>query len=367
MSFTAIDHQHMRRAIELAWLGRFTTHPNPRVGCVIAQGERIVGEGWHRRAGEAHAEALALRAAGDAARGATAYVTLEPHGFHGKTPPCTEALIRAGIARVVCAVLDPNPKVHGDGIRQLEQAGVQCEVGLLADEAAALNRGFDRRMRTGLPRVTVKVAATLDGRTALANGASRWITSEAARADVQRLRAASSAIVTGVQTVLADDPQLNVREPSLDLAGRSLLRVVLDTQLRTPAEAKLLATEGGVMIATASGDAARAAALRAEGAEVVRFDVDARGRVSLGAVLRELGRRECNDVLIEAGPTLAGEAITQGWCDELIVYLAPKLFGPDAKPMLVLPALQRVQDSLQFQFIGAETLGPDLKLTLIRV
>jgi diaminohydroxyphosphoribosylaminopyrimidine deaminase/5-amino-6-(5-phosphoribosylamino)uracil reductase len=367
MPFTAIDHHHMRRAIELAWLGRFSTHPNPRVGCVIAQGERIVGEGWHRQAGQAHAEVLALRAAGDAAKGATAYVTLEPHGFHGKTPPCTEALIRAGIVRVVCAVLDPNPKVHGDGIRQLQQAGVRCDVGLLAEDAAALNRGFDQRMRTGLPRVTVKVAATLDGRTALANGASQWITGEAARADVQRLRAAASAIVTGVQTVIADDPQLNVRDASLDLAGRAPLRVILDTQLRTSPAAKVFSTQGGVIVATACDDATRAEALRGAGAEVLRVGADAQGRVSLPEVLRELGRRECNDVLVEAGSELSGEIIAQGLCDELIVYLAPKLFGPDARPLFALPALQRVQDSLQFQFLGAEPIGPDLKLTLMRV
>jgi diaminohydroxyphosphoribosylaminopyrimidine deaminase/5-amino-6-(5-phosphoribosylamino)uracil reductase len=213
----------MRRAIELAWLGRYTTHPNPRVGCVIANGERVVGEGWHRKAGAAHAEPIALEQAGEAARGACAYVTLEPHSFHGKTPPCTEALIRAGIARVVCGMLDPNPKVHGEGIRQLQAAGIATEVGVLAEESRALNLGFQKRMETGLPRVIVKMGASLDGRIALANGESRWITSDAARQDVQRLRASVSAVMTGIGTVITDDPQLTVRDASIDMAGRSLL------------------------------------------------------------------------------------------------------------------------------------------------
>lgn len=353
----------MRRAIELAWLGRFTTQPNPRVGCVIAQGEQIVGEGWHRKAGEAHAEVLALRAAGEAARGATAYVTLEPHCFHGKTPPCTDALIRAGVARVVCGVLDPNPKVHGAGVRQLQQAGIVCDVGLLEDEAAALNAGFNKRMQTGVPRVTVKVAATLDGRVALANGASRWITSDEARADVQHLRAASGAVLTGIETIRADDARLTVRDATIDLAGRVPLRVVLDSRLRIEPTARIFAESGPVLIATCAQDAARADELRKRDVEVFVVAPDASARVDSATVLRELGRREINDVLVEAGPTLSGRFISSGLCDELVVYFAPKLFGPEAKPMFVIPEIQNVQDSLQFELRGTETIGPDVKLT----
>lgn len=355
----------MRRAIEIAWRGRFTTQPNPRVGCVIAQGEQIVGEGWHRKAGEEHAEVLALEAAGEAARGATAYVTLEPHCFHGKTPPCTDALIRAGVRRVVCGVLDPNPKVHGEGVRQLQQAGIACDVGLLEEEAAALNTGFAKRMRTGVPRVTVKVAATLDGRVALRNGASRWITSEAARADVQRLRAASGAVLTGIDTVVADNPRLNVRDPAIDLADRMPLRVVLDSRLRIDPRANIFADPGPVLIATCTQNPARAEALQARGGEVLVVDADEQGRVDIAAVLRELGRREINDVLVEAGPVLSGELIASGFCDELIVYFAPKLFGPEAKPMFVIPEIHNVQDSLQFELRATETVGADLKLTLV--
>ncbi|MET0657273.1 MAG: bifunctional diaminohydroxyphosphoribosylaminopyrimidine deaminase/5-amino-6-(5-phosphoribosylamino)uracil reductase RibD, partial [Steroidobacteraceae bacterium] len=238
--FTPIDHQHMARALELAERGRYTTQPNPRVGCVIAQGERLVGEGWHRKKGEAHAEPLALAAAAEQARGATAYVTLEPHCFHSRTPPCTDALIKAGVRRVVCAMVDPHPLVAGAGIEQLRAAGVAVDVGLLEQSAIALNRGFVKRHRAGLPFVTVKLASSADGRTALANGVSHWITGPEARADVQRLRATSCAIVTGIDTVASDDPSLTVRDPTIDTLGRQPLRVVLDTSLRLSERAKLL-------------------------------------------------------------------------------------------------------------------------------
>lgn len=365
-AYTEIDRQHMQRAIELARRGWFTTQPNPRVGCVIAHAERIVGEAWHRIAGEAHAEVLALQAAKDAARGATVYVTLEPHSFHGKTPPCTQALIAAGVSKVVCGTIDPNPKVSGTGIEQLKQAGIETVVGLMEEEASALNRGFNQRMRTGLPRVTLKVAASIDGRIALAGGESRWITSELARADVQRVRAAMSAVVSGVQTILADDPLLNVRDSSIDLGGRELLRVVLDSSLRTPARARLFRAPGTVLIFTCAEDAAREAALRSVGAQIVRVPADDAGRVDLRAVLAELGRRQCNDILIEAGPTLTGRSLALDVCDELIVYFAPKLLGPDARPMFALPSLQRLDDALQFKLQGTEVIGPDLKVTFIR-
>jgi diaminohydroxyphosphoribosylaminopyrimidine deaminase/5-amino-6-(5-phosphoribosylamino)uracil reductase len=360
--FSELDHRMMRRALELAELGRYSTPPNPRVGCVIAQGGRIVGEGWHRKSGEAHAEPLALRAAGEAARGATAYVTLEPHCYQSRTPPCTQALIAAGIRRVVCGALDPNPKVHGDGVRKLIAAGVQVETGLRESEAQALNAGFERRMRTGLPRVMVKIASSLDGRVALANGESRWITGEIARADVQRLRAESSAILTGIETLLADDPRLTVRDPDIDLAGRRPLRVVLDTRLRTPASARLFA-EAGETVIMSGIDAPDAHELR-DRATLLRVSLNSQGRLDLSLVLRELGNLQCNDVLVEAGPTLAGSFIEAGLADELIVYIAPVLLGPDARPMLQLPRLEKLADRLQFALHRTETMGSDLKLVL---
>lgn len=365
MTLSDLDVLHMRRAIELAWLGRYTTHPNPRVGCVIAHRERVVGEGWHRRAGEAHAEVLALEQAGEAARGASVYVTLEPHCFTGRTPPCTQALIRAGVARVVCAMLDPNPKVHGRGIEELRAAGIQTEVGVLEEEARALNLGFAKRMRTGLPRLIVKLGASLDGRTALANGASRWITSEAARADVQRLRASASAVLTGIGTIIADDPQLNVRDERIDMAGRALLRVVVDSRLRINASARIFSSGGPVLVATGANDPASIEPLRAV-AEVVTLPLDESGRVDLQQLMVELGRRECNDVLVEAGPRLAGRFLALDLCDELVVYFAPRVLGSDARPMFDLPALQKLEDSLQFRVQGAELIGPDLKVTFLR-
>jgi diaminohydroxyphosphoribosylaminopyrimidine deaminase / 5-amino-6-(5-phosphoribosylamino)uracil reductase len=364
MPFSPIDHHHMRRALELAAQGRYTTHPNPRVGCVIAQGDTIVGEGWHRRAGEAHAEVLALEQAGAAARASTVYVTLEPHCFQGKTPPCTQALIRAGVSRVVCGALDPNPKVNGAGMRQLTDAGILAQSGLLADEARALNAGFEKRMLVAIPRVTVKVAASLDGRVALANGQSKWITSEAARADVQRLRAASSAVLTGIDTVLADDPLLNVRDAAIDMAGRLPLRVVLDSRLRLRPNAKMFETQGPILVAACVANAEAAAALRRTHAEIIELPADSTQRVDLHTLLRELGRRECNEVLVEAGPILTSRFISLGLCDELIVYFAPKLLGGDAKPMLELPTLERIEDGLQFELRTSEPIGPDLKLTL---
>ncbi|HEX2494764.1 MAG TPA: bifunctional diaminohydroxyphosphoribosylaminopyrimidine deaminase/5-amino-6-(5-phosphoribosylamino)uracil reductase RibD [Steroidobacter sp.] len=358
--FSALDTRFMQRAIELARRGRYTNHPNPRVGCVIVQGERIVGEGWHRKWGEPHAEVRALEAAGQAARGATAYVTLEPHSYHGRTPPCTSALIRAGVGRVVCGALDPNPKVHGDGVRQLETAGVAVQTGLLESEVRALNPGFEKRMRTGVPRVIVKIAASLDGRVALANGASRWITGEDARADVQRLRAEASAVLTGVETVLADDPRLNVRDPSIEMLGRQPLRVVLDSRLRTPSTAQMLSLPGQTLIFTG----AQHRWFAQPEVEVVRGELNSNARLKLAAVLRELGQRQCNDVLVEAGATLSGAFIEQGLADELIVYVAPIMLGPHARSMADLPLLERLQDAPRYALLSAERIGGDLKLRL---
>lgn len=380
--FSEFDERMMRRAIELATLGRHTTQPNPCVGCVITQGERIVGEGWHRKWGEPHAEVLALQAAGEAARGATVYVTLEPHSYQGRTPPCTAALIRAGVSRVISGVLDANPKVSGDGVRQLQGAGIQADVGLLADEARKLNLGFEKRMQTGLPRLIVKSAISLDGRIALANGESKWITGEAARADVQRLRSRMSAVLTGVDTVLADDPQLNVRDPAIDMAGRQPLRVVLDSKLRTPPTARMLALPGETLIfagTTNSVDAARAGVeltsgasanaadeLRRSGAETVTVGLDENGRVDLHSVLQELGRRLCNDVLVEAGPTVVGRILQLGLADELIVYIAQVLLGADARPMANLPLLTQLAAAQRYTLYTHDRIGDDVRLVLRR-
>lgn len=360
--FSSFDEQMMRRAIALAERGRYSTHPNPRVGCVIVQGERIVGEGAHLKAGGPHAEVVALREAGGAAQGATAYVTLEPHAHQGRTPPCTDALIRAGVRKVICGTVDPNPRVHGNGLRQLTDAGVEVETGLMESAVRELNAGFDKRMRTGMPRVIVKVAASLDGRVALANGASRWITGEAARADVQRLRAESSAVVTGIQTVLADDPQLTVRDASIDTLGRQPMRAVLDSRLRMPAGARMLREAGETVIFTSSSDADRIANLQRAGGAIETVQSDHKG-LNLHDVLRELGRRECNDVLVEAGPILAGRFIELALFDQLIVYLAPRVLGPDARPMLQLPTLQDLEQSPRFRLKQSEQIGDDLKLT----
>jgi len=360
--FTDVDRRMMRRALELAALGRYSTPPNPRVGCVIVQGERIVGEGWHRKSGETHAEPIALRAAGEAARGATAYVTLEPHSYQSRTPPCTHALINAGVKRVVSAALDPNPAVHGAGVKQLLDAGVQAETGLFEAEARELNAGFEKRMTRGLPRVIVKIGASLDGRVALANGESRWITGETSRADVQKLRAESGAVLTGSETVLADDPQLTVRDASLDLQGRVPLRVAIDSKLRTPAAARLFKEPGDVVI-FAADDAPERADLDGR-ARILGVPRAAAGGLDLTRVLTELGRLQCNDVLVEAGPTLAGAFIEAGLVDELIVYLAPVLLGPDARPMLRLPPLERLADRVQFTLQRTEAMGSDVKLVL---
>ncbi|MBB6091540.1 diaminohydroxyphosphoribosylaminopyrimidine deaminase/5-amino-6-(5-phosphoribosylamino)uracil reductase [Povalibacter uvarum] len=360
--FSDLDRRMMERALELAALGRYSTQPNPRVGCVVVQGDRIVGEGAHRKSGEAHAEPLALQAAGSAARDATVYVTLEPHCYHSRMPPCTDALIKAGVKRVVCASLDPNPKVHGAGMKQLQQAGVQTQTGLLEAQAHELNLGFEKRMISGLPRVIVKIAASLDGRVALANGESRWITGEAARADVQKLRAESSAVLTGIDTVIADDPQLTVRDASLETLGRQPLRVVLDSKLRMPATAKMLEEKGETIVFTAQQTGGEAIAHH--GAKLIRVSADADGRVDLDHVLRELGTLQCNDVLVEAGPTLAGRLLQSGLADELIVYIAPVLLGPDARPMAQFPRLEKLSDRLQFALHRSETVGADLKLVL---
>jgi diaminohydroxyphosphoribosylaminopyrimidine deaminase/5-amino-6-(5-phosphoribosylamino)uracil reductase len=323
----------MARALRLAARGLTSAHPNPRVGCVLVRDGEVVGEGFHVRAGGPHAEVEALRAAGARARGATAYVSLEPCNHHGRTPPCTEALLAAGVAAVVAPITDPDPRVAGSGFAALERAGVAVRRGVLAREAEALNEGFIKRMRTGRPLLRAKVAASLDGRSALADGRSRWITSPEARADAQAWRARSGAIVTGIGTVLADDPRLTVR----DAAGAALpdqpLRVVLDARGRLPAGARLLAEPGRTLLLTTG--AGRGAAR--DGLEVVALPDDGAGRIALGAVLDELGRREVNEALVEAGPTLTGALLAAGLVDELLYYMAPLLLGDRARAALALP------------------------------
>jgi diaminohydroxyphosphoribosylaminopyrimidine deaminase/5-amino-6-(5-phosphoribosylamino)uracil reductase len=359
----------MARAVQLAELGRFTTDPNPRVGCLIVRDGHIVGEGWHRRAGEPHAERHALIEAGERARGATAYVTLEPCCHQGRTPPCTDGLLEAGVARVVCAMVDPNPLVAGRGLRLLAEAGVAVETGLLEAEARALNPGFIKRMERGRPYVRCKLAASLDGRTAMASGESQWITGEAARRDVQRLRAGSSAILTGIGTLLADDPSLNVRLDADDLPGlrpgeaiRQPLRVVLDSRWRTPASARILTLPGITLIVGAVDDPGRMAELKGAGAEVFLCPGDS-GQVDLAALMSELARREINEVLLETGPTLAGAAVSEGLVDEILIYLAPHLMGDAGRGLFSLPGIERMRDRIPLAIVDVRAVGRDLRIT----
>lgn len=380
--FTEFDRAAMARAIALAEHGLETTHPNPRVGCVIARGGEIVGEGWHEWAGEPHAEVNALRAAGPKAVGATAYVTLEPCSHHGRTPPCVDALVAARLARVVFALEDPNPRVSGRGAEALRQAGIAVESGLLSAQAAELNPGFLERMRSGRPWVRVKLAMSLDGRTALASGASRWITGPAAREDVQHWRARSSAIMTGIGTVIADDPRLDVRLPDLP-SGRPRpqpLRVVLDARLQMPPSARLLTTGGSVVIMTAANHgesegefATRHAQLVAKGAAIEGVpavgDVASSSeiRLSLPEVLDRLGRREINELWVEAGPRLAGALLQQSLADELLLYVAPKLLGPQARPLADLAEVRELKDAPRLAIVETRQIGEDLRLRLRRV
>jgi diaminohydroxyphosphoribosylaminopyrimidine deaminase/5-amino-6-(5-phosphoribosylamino)uracil reductase len=367
--FSDFDSWAMQRALELAARGLESTDPNPRVGCVIARGEEVVGDGWHERAGEAHAEVAALIDAGERAAGASVYVTLEPCSHQGRTPPCVESLIEAQVARVVYAVDDPNPLVDGRGARRLREAGIVVESGLLAEQAAELNAGFLKRMRTGLPWVRLKLAMSLDGRTALASGASRWITGEAARADAQRWRARSSAILTGVGTVLADDPQLDVRLPPepAESERRQPLRVVLDSHLRTPSGARLLSGGGGeVLILTAQSsfkDVQSGMRLTQRGARIESAP-EADGRLSLEAVLARLAELEVNELQVEAGPTLAGELVRQSLVDELLLYVAPRVLGNRARPLLGLAEPAALEEALAFSLIETRPLGEDLLLRL---
>ncbi|PKO32297.1 MAG: riboflavin biosynthesis protein RibD [Betaproteobacteria bacterium HGW-Betaproteobacteria-7] len=357
MSFTAADHRWMAQALQLAERGLWTTSPNPRVGCLLVKEGAIVGEGWHEKAGEPHAEVHALRAAGDQAGGATAYVTLEPCSHHGRTPPCAEALIAAGVSRVVAAMRDPNPLVAGQGLALLQASGIETACGLLENEARELNIGFVARMTRGRPWLRLKTAASLDGKTALNNGSSQWITGPAARRDGQRWRARACAVLTGIGTVRDDDPQLNVREFA---TPRQPLRVVVDSKLETPLNARIL-KGGPVLIAGSVADAAKMAALQAAGAEVLILP-NAFGKVELADLLAELGRRGINEIHAEAGFKLNGSLLREGLVDELLLYLAPCLIGHQASGLFNLPELTSLSDKHLLQIRDLRQIGEDIRL-----
>jgi len=375
----AEDARHMARVLALASRGVASTHPNPRVGCVIVAAGEVVGEGWHRRAGGDHAEVIALRRAGARAAGATVYLNLEPCSHHGRTPPCADALIAAGVGRAVIAISDPNPRVDGGGIAALRQAGVDVTVGVGAAAAGILNRGFCARFTVGRPFVTLKMAASLDGKTAMADGESQWITAAAARRDAHKLRAASSAILTGIGTVLRDDPRMTARVDGDGAAAgagdataagagdataaRQPLRVILDGNLSTPAHAKILRAPGNALVITTEGALDGAEALRAAGAEVIAARARG-GRIDLAQVMRELAAREVNELLVEAGPRLGGEFLRRGLVDQVILYLAPDLLGNAARGMFDIPGLEAMADRRRLRFADARRIGRDLRLTL---
>ena len=355
------DSAFMARALKLAQRGLYTADPNPRVGCVIVLNNKVVGEGWHQRAGGHHAEIMALENAGDASIGATAYVTLEPCCHHGRTPPCTDALIAAGIQRVVVATTDPNPAVAGAGERQLKDAGVAILTGLLEAEARALNIGFLQRMQSNRPYLRTKIAVSLDGRTALANGESKWITGESARADVQRWRARSSAIVTGVGTALADDPLLTVRAEELG-AVEPPARIVLDSTLRIPASAQIFRSPGSVRIFCTDAHDDKVSSIEAAGA-VVEVLASEQGRVSLTAVIARLAELEVNEVLVEAGPTLNGALLNAGLIDELLVYMAGNILGTEGRGMFAIPELTDMSKRQELELVDFRRVGKDCRLT----
>ena len=363
-----LDAHYMARAIELARKGLYTTHPNPRVGCVIVRDGQIVGEGWHVRAGEPHAEVHALRAAGALARGATAYVTLEPCSHHGRTPPCAEGLVNAGVARVVAAMQDPNPEVAGRGLKRLADAGIEVRCGVLESQARALNQGFLKRMEHGLPFVRVKLAMSLDGRTAMASGESQWITGPAARSAVQRLRAQASVVITGADTVLADGARLTVRADELGLdaeqtalaMSRAPLRVLIDGRLRVPLDAPFFKA-GPALVATCVPPAEQ----YRTGPECLVIPGE-NGQIDLRQLLLALAARDVNEVLVEAGPRLAGAFAEQGLVDEYQIFIAAKFLGSTARPLLELPLI-RMSEASELKIIEMRAVGDDWRVIAIPV
>tara|TARA_R110002096_G_scaffold6305_15_gene29341 strand:- start:5872 stop:6975 length:1104 start_codon:yes stop_codon:yes gene_type:complete len=359
--FSVTDSAHMARALRLAERGRYTAHPNPLVGCVLVRDGVVVGEGWHEKTGDAHAEVNALRAAGNKAHGATAYVTLEPCAHLGKTPPCTSALIDAGIARVVAAMQDPNPSVAGGGLEVLGGAGIDVQLGLMRDTAMQLNPGFIKRVTHRRPFVRVKVACSLDGAIAMSSGESQWITGPEARDDVHRLRARSGAVLTGIGTVLADDPSLNVRNEKIETGGLQPLRVVLDSQLRMPTAARMLSLAGTTLVCCVGKQAGDFVAADAEVHSFPAVD----GHVDADAVFVELAQRDINEVLVEAGPALVGHLLERNLVDELVIYQAPHIMGSQTKQFAETPGWTMLADRLDLDIIDVRCVGSDTRITAI--
>ncbi len=358
--FSSDDHLWMARAHRLAGRGLFTTDPNPRVGCVLVKSGAVVGEGFHEYAGGPHAEINALNAAGESARGATAYVTLEPCSHFGKTPPCSNALIEAGVARVVVALEDPNPEVSGSGTEKIRQAGIEVQSGLMSEGTEQANPGFLSRMRSGRPYLRLKMAMSLDGRTAMSSGESQWITGPPARMDVQHLRARSSAILTGIGTVLADDPSLNVRDID-ELFGQPL-RVIVDPDGKTPSSAKFFSIEGEILMATATDCAIPAGWSDHEGVEIIQLDRSGSG-LDLHQLIGELAEREVNEIHVESGATLAGALLQQKLVDEIIIYTAPILMGSNARPLFELP-IEKMSRKIPLKIEDIRMVGDDLRMTI---
>ena len=354
------DAEYLARAVKLAARGLYTTDPNPRVGCVLVKNGRVIGEGWHERAGGPHAERVALAHAGRAAAGATAYVTLEPCSFSGRTGACATALIEAGIARVVCSGIDPNPKVAGDGIDGLRDAGIPVDVGVARDAAAALNPGFISRMTRGRPLVRSKLAVSLDGRTALANGQSQWITGGAARADSHRWRARSSVVMTGIGTVLGDNPCLDARLPAPAPAVTQPVRVVLDSSLQTPPDAKVLSKPGEVLIFTNQAESSAGSDLLAQAATIER--VGGSRHCDLTQVLDRLGELQFNEVWVEAGSELNGSLIREGLIDELVIYMAPQVLGTSSMGMFAIDSLVSLEQRISLSYQDVRRIGDDLRI-----
>jgi len=357
------DNIYMARAIQLAQKGLYTTHPNPRVGCVLVKDGEIIAEGWHKKAGGSHAEIHALQQAGDNAKGATAYVTLEPCCHQGRTPACSQALINAGIKRVIAAMEDPNPLVSGKGMAQLQAAGIEVESGLMTAQAEALNPGFNMRMSQGRPFVRCKMAMSLDGRTAMASE-SKWITGDAARTQVHQLRARSSAVITGIGTVLADDPSLNVRleEPAPEGGWIDPVRVVLDPNMSLPVTAKMLELPGRTIVVTATDDKGMEAELVQAGAEIIHLPAPG-GAIDLPELLIFLANEEMNEVLLETGATLSGAMLNAGLVDELVIYMAPHLMGNGARALFNLPGLEKMDQRIDLNIKDIRAVGKDWRIT----
>ncbi|MFT6218220.1 MAG: diaminohydroxyphosphoribosylaminopyrimidine deaminase [Cycloclasticus pugetii] len=363
MTFTSDDQRYMNRALELAAQGQYSAKPNPCVGCVIVYKGEIVGEGWHKKAGEPHAEVHALQQAGASANGATAYVTLEPCSHQGRTPPCADALIKAGVLRVVIAMQDPNPLVAGKGIAKLRDAGIDVCVGLLEEQARALNKAFCHKMTTAKPYVVSKVAMSLDGKTAMASGESQWITGSAARQDVHRLRAESDIVLTGVGTILADDPQLTARDGLAGFLVQQPRIVVLDSQLKTPLSARIFHSNADSTVLTCSNNEEAKLALEQMGCHVEVIAADSKGQVDLGAVYEWLISQAVNSVMVEAGALLNGACLQAGIVDELIIYMAPSALGADARGAFSMPTVSKLSERVQLNYIGMDVLSDDIKLT----